>query len=175
MRGLPLPLLVGVREEVDGNRPGICEILRPGDRLRERADVRDDGQLPAVKQSLQPRKIGMEAVGDIACFRNDGKQRGLGQRQIGADCRVVRIPGRVIRNKQIVAVVAAEQKYTDQRLIATRRRGGHRVNHVQASEGSRHGERRGGAAAHPDEISSRHSLFSRHAHTPAAKAENQNQ
>src|SRR5579864_1401003 len=137
---LPLALLNGMRIEIYWKRRSAVLVLRARRRLRERADVRYEGELSSAEQTLQTWKLRMQTVGHIARLRDNREERVLRQREIRANAGVVRVARAVVGDDHVVAVVAAEKKDADQRAITGGRRRGECVDQVQAPDGGRHAE-----------------------------------
>ena len=84
---LPLLLLIGMRKKIGRHGQTVGEILRARDRLRQRPDVGEKGELAGVEQSLHFRKIGMQAEGGLAVLRVFavmGSRRALRESQAAA-------------------------------------------------------------------------------------------
>src|ERR1700746_1169217 len=69
--GLPLALLIGMRVEVYWERSAAVLVLRARGGLRERADVRHEGELSSAEQTLQTWKLRVQAIGHVARLREN--------------------------------------------------------------------------------------------------------
>ena len=68
--------LVGMREELGWDSGPAGEILCAGDRRDKRTYIRDDPEMPLIKEGLQFREIWMEAeVAAIPILQSEWKKR----------------------------------------------------------------------------------------------------
>src|SRR3984893_7345515 len=116
LRGLPLILLVGVREQILGQMRELLIILPRGG-LHQSSYVGQDGQgLVGIEQRLQSREVGMEAkVGLAAGLQR--QERALAEGQILAYRLVVGVARRVDGHNQIVGIVASKEEDAHQRFV----------------------------------------------------------
>ena len=87
--------------------------MRAGDRRDERADVRDDAEVALIKERLQFRQVRMEReIAAIAIQQSKWKQRGLRDGENPPRRRVGSVPGVIVRDDDVVRVIAAEKAST---------------------------------------------------------------
>ena len=92
-----------------------------------------DRRLLAVEKRAQLGEPRVKSEGQADAWRCDGKQVALGDREVGANFRVVGVVGRVERNDKIVGVISAEQENADQSFVV-RRCLRHGVDQSEAAE-----------------------------------------
>ena len=76
------------------------------------------------------------------------QQRGLADRQIGANGLVICVSGGINRHDQIIGIVAAKEKYAHQRFVI-RAALGHGADQPELAESADHRRRSRGAACQP--------------------------
>jgi hypothetical protein len=117
-RGLPLDRLIGVRKKLRRNGGAACEILGAGDRRDQRADVRDEAEFPLIKQVPQLDEIRMKPeIPAIAVLQGERQKGRLRNGENAASGRVRSVTGVVVRNDDVVRVIATEEEKTDERLV----------------------------------------------------------
>src|SRR5262249_32560221 len=119
-RGLPLVLLIGMREQVEGHPCRAVPIRGAGRRLQQWAHIADHGHLLVSPQVMQTLETGMERQLAPKTRDGNGQESGLWY------CESRVLPYRSIRrvviigDKHVAAVIAAEQKDAHQRLVISR-------------------------------------------------------
>ena len=107
-----------MRKELRRNGGAAGEVLGPRDRRDERSDVRNEAELALIKESLELRQVRMKSeVAAVAVLKREWQQRILRNRERAAGGSVGSIAAGIVRNDEIVGVVAAEEKETDQRFV----------------------------------------------------------
>jgi len=132
-------LLVDVREQGCGLDGGAVEVLRPRQRLHQRADIRDQGKIAGAPQRLQRRQRGVKSVAQHPAGLLQRQELRLRQRYGAALLRVVGVARRIDRHHHVVGVVASVEKYAYQGLVI-RGRGGPRREGPQLCQRSGAGE-----------------------------------
>src|ERR1700730_12461256 len=142
-----------MREQARRRRRRIVLIGGPGQRPYQRADIEYYGSRLLSIERLDFRQCSIEPIG-IAVAIADWQQSIGRERETAAKLLILSKPRYVSRHDQVIAVVAAEQKYADQRPV-TGGRAGQRAHHAKAVHRRGNSQRRNRAASDPEEAASR--------------------
>src|ERR1700687_1924011 len=134
-----------MREQVRRRRRRIVLIRGPGQRPDQRSDIEYYRSRLLSIERLYFRQFGIESIG-IAVAIADWQQSIGRERETAAKLLVPSKPRDIGRHDHVIAVVAAEQKYTDQRPVT----GGcarERAHHSKAVHRRGNSQRRNRAAS----------------------------
>src|SRR2546423_2871651 len=98
-------------EKLRRDRGAAGKVLGAGDRRDERANVRDNAEFTLIKKSLELGKVGVKSeIATVAVLQGERKQRCLGEREYATRSRVGSVAAGIVRDDDVVGVVAAEKK-----------------------------------------------------------------